>query len=165
MNVTEDTGTISQTIKTNHSVASWALVTSLVLLLAMSPRAFATNVVAVPDFGSNPGNLSMFKYVPDQLPPSAPLVVVMHGCTQHAAAFAKESGWTQLADGLRFALVLPETDKPLANGCFTWYQTSDATRDQGRRRRDDPRSCSLPTQTFSPAALSSPASLMDAQKL
>ena len=55
----------------------------------------------------------------------------MHGCTQHAATFAKESGWTQLADGLRFALVLPETDKPLANGCFTWYQTSDATRDQG----------------------------------
>jgi poly(hydroxyalkanoate) depolymerase family esterase len=129
--IAEDTGAISQIIKTSGSMASCALAASLVLLLAMSPGAFATNVVAVSDFGSNPGNLSMFKYVPDKLPPSAPLVVVMHGCTQHAATFAKESGWTQLADGLRFALVLPETDKPLANGCFTWYQTSDATRDQG----------------------------------
>jgi hypothetical protein len=33
------------------------------------------------DFGSNPGNLRMFTYVPDSLPNSAALVVVLHGCT------------------------------------------------------------------------------------
>ena len=64
--ITEDTGTISQIIKTSRSMASCALAASFVLLLAMSPRAFAANVVAVSDFGSNPGNLSMFKYVPDK---------------------------------------------------------------------------------------------------
>jgi poly(3-hydroxybutyrate) depolymerase len=74
----------------------------------------------------------MFRYIPDQLPPSAPLVVVLHGCTQNARQFATASGWVQLADKWGIALALPE-QKPANNGlnCFTWFQASDATRDQG----------------------------------
>ena len=37
-------------------------------------------------FGSNPGDLRMLIYVPPQLPDSAPLVVVLHGCLQTARA-------------------------------------------------------------------------------
>jgi poly(3-hydroxybutyrate) depolymerase len=33
-------------------------------------------------FGSNPGNLRMFSYVPADLAPRDPLVVVLHGCKQ-----------------------------------------------------------------------------------
>jgi poly(3-hydroxybutyrate) depolymerase len=33
-------------------------------------------------FGSNPGNLRMFSYVPASLPPGAALIVVLHGCKQ-----------------------------------------------------------------------------------
>jgi len=111
--------------------AGWALSLCLALHLTASAAASAASVAQVADFGSNPGNLSMFKYVPDGLPPSAPLVVVMHGCAQRAAAFAQESGWTKIADELKVALVLPETDKPLANGCFTWYNPGDVSRDHG----------------------------------
>jgi poly(3-hydroxybutyrate) depolymerase len=43
-------------------------------------------LAAVADSGANPGALDMYEYVPADLPPNAPLVVVLHGCTQTAAA-------------------------------------------------------------------------------
>lgn len=42
----------------------------------------------VTSFGSNPGNLRMFRYLPAGLPANAPLVVALHGCTQSARAYA-----------------------------------------------------------------------------
>ena len=67
-----------------------------------------SRLVEVRDFGSNPGHLRMLTYVPDHLPPSAPLVVILHGCTQTAVSFDKGSGWSTLADRFGFALLLPE---------------------------------------------------------
>ena len=60
------------------------------------------------EFGSNPGNLRMFSYVPASLAPTAPLIVVLHGCKQKAATFARDAGWLAVADELRLALLLPE---------------------------------------------------------
>jgi len=51
----------------------------------------------------------MFMYVPDGLWAGAPLVVALHGCTQSATKSDDESGWTELADHLGFALLLPES--------------------------------------------------------
>ena len=105
---------------------------SLLLLLSSRMEAFAASPVEVTDFGSNPGNLRMFKYVPDQIPPGPALIVVMHGCLQDARTFANESGWIQLADRLHVALALPE--QPQTNNiqnCFNWFLPSDNTRDQG----------------------------------
>jgi poly(3-hydroxybutyrate) depolymerase len=59
-------------------------------------------------FGSNPGNLRMFSYVPGSLPPGAALIVVLHGCKQRAVTFARDAGWLALADRSRLALLLPE---------------------------------------------------------
>ena len=39
-------------------------------------------------FGANPGNLRMFAYAPEDLPPQAPLVVALHGCTQTSSDYA-----------------------------------------------------------------------------
>ena len=58
----------------------------------------------VTNFGSNPGKLKMFRHIPDQMPASAALVVVMHGCKQNARTFTDESGWTLLSDKLHVAL-------------------------------------------------------------
>jgi poly(hydroxyalkanoate) depolymerase family esterase len=102
------------------------------LLAAATSHALAANPVEVASFGSNPGNLKMFKYIPDQLPTPAPLVVVLHGCSQNARTFADESGWIQLADKLGLALALPE--QALANNwsnCFNWFLPGDTSRDQG----------------------------------
>jgi len=74
----------------------------------------------------------MFKYIPDQMPTSsaAPLVVVMHGCTQNAVGYTRDSGWTQLADRLHLALVMPQQDQN--NKCFNWFLASDNHRDRGQ---------------------------------
>ena len=50
----------------------------------------------------------MFSYVPERLAPAAALVVVLHGCKQRAADFARDAGWLALADDAKVALLLPE---------------------------------------------------------
>lgn len=83
-------------------------------------------------FGSNPGALKAYRYVPDGLPEGAPLVVVLHGCTQTAAGYDHGSGWSQLADQRGFALLYPEqqpANNP--NRCFNWFVPGDIRRDSG----------------------------------
>ncbi|RWK67384.1 MAG: hypothetical protein EOR50_35535, partial [Mesorhizobium sp.] len=73
------------------------------------------------DFGSNPGALRARIHVPDDLTEAAPLVVVLHGCTQTAAGYDHGSGWAQLADQERFVLLFPEQQRANnANLCFNW---------------------------------------------
>lgn len=86
----------------------------------------------VTSFGSNPGNLSMYIYVPDGLPAGAPLVVALHGCTQSANDYYSHSGWPQLADRWQFAVVFPQTSS--ANNiqsCFQWFDSTKDTRGKG----------------------------------
>ncbi|MGR8006974.1 extracellular catalytic domain type 1 short-chain-length polyhydroxyalkanoate depolymerase [Streptomyces hypolithicus] len=99
---------------------------------ALAPPARAASLTEVTGFGSNPGNLRMFRYVPDELPAGRPLVVAMHGCTQSAAAFDSETGWATWADRWGFALLLPQ-QQPANNGnsCFNWFESVDITRGSG----------------------------------
>ena len=98
------------------------------------PMSEAPNSRLVPlsDFGSNPGNLSAWQYVPDGVPAYAPLVVVLHGCTQTAAEYDIGSGWSEVADKHGFALLFPEQRK--SNNprlCFNWFSPVDIIRGQG----------------------------------
>ncbi|MGW7363998.1 extracellular catalytic domain type 1 short-chain-length polyhydroxyalkanoate depolymerase [Streptomyces sp. NPDC054841] len=111
-----------------------ALVLSLIaLVLGLFPApAQAASLTEVTGFGSNPGNLQMFRYVPDGLRAGRPLVVALHGCTQSAAAFDDETGWTKWADTWGFALLLPQQKSANnANSCFNWFQSADFSRGQG----------------------------------
>src|SRR5512146_2144937 len=63
------------------------------------------------DFGANPGQLRARAYVPAGLPKGAPLVVVLHGCTQTAATYDDGAGWSTLADEAGFALLFPEQQR------------------------------------------------------
>ncbi|MFL5358251.1 PHB depolymerase family esterase, partial [Archangium sp.] len=85
----------------------------------------------VTSFGTNPGNLKMWKYVPAGIPANAPLVVAMHGCTQTADAYTN-TGWNALADQLKFYVVYPETQSSNnQNSCFNWFEPGDIARGQG----------------------------------
>jgi poly(hydroxyalkanoate) depolymerase family esterase len=80
----------------------------------------------------NPGNLRARCYVPDGLEGPAPLVVVLHGCTQDAAVYDHGSGWSTLADRHGFALLFPEQQR--ANNpmlCFNWFSGNDIRRGLG----------------------------------
>jgi poly(hydroxyalkanoate) depolymerase family esterase len=103
----------------------------LFLLMAITPTAQAASVTEVTGFGTNPGNLRMFRYVPDGLPAGRPLVVALHGCTQDAG-YGTSSGWVALADRYRFSVLLPQQQSlNNSNKCFNWFQSSDITRGQG----------------------------------
>lgn len=83
-------------------------------------------------FGTNPGALVAKTYLPPSLAPNAPLVVVLHGCTQNAAVYDRGSGWSELADRHGFALLYPEqTRANNANLCFNWFTSGDSRRGQG----------------------------------
>ncbi|RWP54627.1 PHB depolymerase family esterase, partial [Mesorhizobium sp.] len=65
-------------------------------------------------------------------PEAAPLVVVLHGCTQTAAGYDSGSGWSQLADQEGFALLFPEQQRANnPNLCFNWFVPSDTKRNGG----------------------------------
>jgi poly(hydroxyalkanoate) depolymerase family esterase len=86
----------------------------------------------VTGFGSNPGNLRMFKYVPPGLPANAPLVVAMHGCSQSAASYDAETGWQMLAQRWQFALLLPQQQSANnSSTCFNWFEAGDTARGSG----------------------------------
>ncbi|MFC7549680.1 PHB depolymerase family esterase [Plantactinospora sp. GCM10030261] len=116
--------------------ALWASLWSLlaaVVAVALPGPAHAASLQPVPDFGDNPGNLLMFKYIPDQLPANAPLVVALHGCFQSAAVYDGESGWVKMADTYRFALLFPQQQEANDPGrrCFNWFLAGDNSRGQG----------------------------------
>ena len=101
-------------------------------VLGLSAPAAAGTLQKVSSFGSNPGNLTMYEYVPAGLPAGAPLVVVLHGCWQSAADYYAEAGWDTLADEHGFALAVPEQkSRNNSSKCFNWFASGDQTRGQG----------------------------------
>lgn len=100
--------------------------------LESQAQALAPALTEVTSFGSNPGALKMFRYVPSGLSSNAPLVVALHGCTQSASVYSTQTEWNNLADRYKFAVVFAE--QPRANNsslCFNWFQTGDISRGQG----------------------------------
>jgi poly(hydroxyalkanoate) depolymerase family esterase len=101
------------------------------------PTGFATGragrITELAGFGSNPGRLRMFLYVPEPPPrPGAPLIVVLHGCGQHAASFASAAGWMAQADRIGAPLLLPEQVSENNRGrCFNWFRPPDIRRGSG----------------------------------
>lgn len=107
------------------------------ILAAILPVSFSLNGITgtqteVTNFGTNPGQLRMSRYLPDKLRTPAPLVVVLHGCRQTAMHHAEAAGWIQHADRWGFALLLPEQQSiNNISLCFNWFQPEDTSRDQG----------------------------------
>ncbi|HEX8820625.1 MAG TPA: PHB depolymerase family esterase [Archangium sp.] len=89
------------------------------------------SLTQVTSFGTNPGNLKMWKHVPATMPANAPVVVALHGCTQTADAYTL-TGWNALADQLKFYVVYPEQlSSNNQNVCFNWFEPGDIARGQG----------------------------------
>src|SRR3954462_9344728 len=77
-------------------LASGSRVRHAVAVALLTISALASANAAEPreetGFGSNPGNLRMFSYVPANQEPAAPLILVLHGCKQKATTFARDAG-------------------------------------------------------------------------
>ena len=110
-------------------------------LAAAATTARSGTLSEVSNFGSNPGRLKMFKYVPARLQEPAPLVVVLHGCNQSASYFER-SGWAKYADENGFVLLVPEQQfgpgpvfspegRNHPTRCFNFAELRDSRRDSG----------------------------------
>ena len=89
-------------------------------------------LIELRNFGSNPGSLKCWLYLPTILAPTTPLVVVLHGCTQNAATYDHGSGWSKLAEEKGFAVLFPEQQRVNnVNLCFNWFEPGDIRRDAG----------------------------------
>lgn len=96
------------------------------------PTPGAQRLAELAPLGDNPGNLAARCYVPRGLKGPAPLVVVLHGCTQDAELYDRGSGWSTLADRHGFMLLFPEQKR--ANNpmlCFNWFTVNDTRRGRG----------------------------------
>jgi poly(hydroxyalkanoate) depolymerase family esterase len=103
-------------------------------ILFFSAAAKAQVLTETTYFGTNPGNLSMYVYSPENLPKNEkkPLVVVLHGCSQSAQLVSEQSGWSKLADTYGFRVLYPQqkaSNNP--SMCFNWYRAADIDRDRG----------------------------------
>jgi poly(hydroxyalkanoate) depolymerase family esterase len=111
-----------------------AVLVALVYVLTNASPALAntSTLTQVSSFGSNPGGLQMFDYVPASATSNAPLVVALHGCTQQASDYYNDSGWPKYADEWGFDLVFPQqTSSNNSSDCFDWFTPSDDSRGQG----------------------------------
>jgi feruloyl esterase len=99
---------------------------------AGAPPRRPTRLRELTGFGANPGNLRMFAYAPEHLPPKAPLVIALHGCTQTADEYDHGTGWSSLSDRLGFTVVYPQ-QQPANNpkNCFSWFLPGDIARGHG----------------------------------
>ncbi len=105
------------------------------VVLALASHSALASQTEVTMFGSNPGGLKMYEHIPAGLPAGAPLVVVLHGCTQTAASM-ETAGWDALADQYKFAVAYAQqtsANNPVE--CFNWAgnygNTADLQRGMG----------------------------------
>ncbi|MFE9750139.1 PHB depolymerase family esterase [Saccharothrix saharensis] len=106
---------------------------SLVLgaaLLSAGPASAAT-LTRVTDFGTNPTNLGMYVYVPDNVAPRPALLVLVHYCGGSAGAIFNGNGrdFATAADRYGYVVVVPEATRE--GHCFDVSTRAGLTRDGG----------------------------------
>jgi len=110
---------------------SAALLASSCVLAQTSQKSPAAALQEVSGF-NNPGSLTLQKYIPAGLPSGAPLVVVLHGCLQDGAEYQEASGWREMADRYKIALLVPsQSYSNHAAACFNWYRPEHIGRNRG----------------------------------
>lgn len=100
--------------------------------LLLGGPAQAASLQQVPDWGASgvPSTVSMYIYVPDNLAPNPPILVVAHFCGGTAGAVFGQiqgGGIVAAADEHGFILLLPQT----SNNCWDVGSTASLTHDGG----------------------------------
>jgi len=84
------------------------------------------------DFTSKAGNRPYKLFVPPDLPSGAPLLVMLHGCTQSAEDFAAGTRMNALAAAQGFLVLYPEQlSSANAQRCWNWFNPDDRRREHG----------------------------------
>ncbi|MFC4110866.1 PHB depolymerase family esterase, partial [Micromonospora zhanjiangensis] len=102
---------------------------AVAVLLAARPAAAAT-MTQVTNFGTNPTNLKMYIYVPDNVAPKPALLLLVHYCSGSASGIFNGNGhdYVTAADRYKYIIVLPEATR--SGSCFD-VSTAAALRRNG----------------------------------
>jgi poly(hydroxyalkanoate) depolymerase family esterase len=105
-------------------------VACLATAVTLARPAAAASLVQVTNFGSNPGGMEMYAYVPNTHPTNPAIVLAMHGCGGSGPQFYASSEFASLADRYGFVVIYPNAEQEAGFGkCFdTW---SDAAKHRG----------------------------------
>ena len=83
-------------------------------------------------FSSMHGKLDYLLYVPTSFDGPAPLIVMLHGCTQTAEDFARGTQMNALADELGFIVAYPEQAQSAnPQKCWNWFRPGDQLNGRG----------------------------------
>lgn len=100
------------------------------VLMGAQPAAAAT-LTRVTNFGSNPSNLNMYIYVPNNVAPRPALLVAIHYCTGTASALYSGyfHDYVTAADQYGYIIVFPEATR--SGQCFDVYSSQALQRGGG----------------------------------
>jgi acetylxylan esterase len=84
---------------------------AVVAAVTFAPPASAASLVEVTGFGTNPTNLRMHLYVPDQLQARPPILLAIHYCSGSGPAFYSGTQYAQQADRYGFIVIYPSVTR------------------------------------------------------
>jgi acetylxylan esterase len=106
-----------------------AMLAALLGALGLAAPASAAALTEVTSFGTNPSNLRMYLYVPDNLAAKPGLLVAVHYCTGTGPAFFSGSQFDELADRYGYIVIYPSVTR--SSACFDVASPAALTRNGG----------------------------------
>lgn len=107
-----------------------AAVTLAATLFGTASPAAAASLTQVTNFGTNPSNLKMYIYVPDQVAPKPALLLAVHHCQGSGTSFFNNlRDFRTAADRYGFVMVFPEATR--SGACFDVYTNNALKRGAG----------------------------------
>ena len=91
-----------------------------VSMQAAAPAA-AASLTQISNFGTNPSDLAMYLYVPNNVKPNPPILLALHGCQGSGPYLYSSTEFGSLADQYGFIVIYPSTNP----GGSCWDVSSD----------------------------------------
>ena len=101
----------------------------LMAAISVAPQAKAASLVQVTNFGSNPSNLQMYIYVPNNVQPNPPILLALHQCTGSGPGFFSGTAFASLADQYGFIVIYPSVTR--SGSCWDVSSSQALTRNGG----------------------------------
>ncbi|MCO5974847.1 extracellular catalytic domain type 1 short-chain-length polyhydroxyalkanoate depolymerase [Actinoallomurus soli] len=97
--------------------------------LPAAPEAAAASLTQITSFGTNPSNLLMYLYVPNNVKPNPPILLALHGCQGTGPYLYSSTDFGKLADQYGFIVIYPSTNP--SGSCWDVSSNQALTRNGG----------------------------------
>ncbi|MCO6000073.1 extracellular catalytic domain type 1 short-chain-length polyhydroxyalkanoate depolymerase [Actinoallomurus rhizosphaericola] len=97
--------------------------------LPAAPEAAAASLTQITNFGTNPSNLLMYLYVPNNVKPNPPILLALHGCQGTGPYLYSSTDFGKLADQYGFIVIYPSTNP--SGSCWDVSSNQALTRNGG----------------------------------